>query len=266
VSDQAIAVLSSSRDPNELVTAALTLARSRQRQDHQSLGNWLVAPNFLLLLDSAQEYAQTGRRLRIQRVLQALADNPAQSAKELLVSLTQSRGFLEHRTRVEYLLRACASVRPAPPEVIRFWDRYSQPDDGFSNVTMDAVISNGSAPAMQLAERKLAEEAQPEEDREHWIHCYILSHRNDPGVLQGCLQMLSGTLPARFRPMLVDALFDYRPTEWFTPAETCKPPDRAQASPEARQLLRAIAAQAHMVNLTPAQQQAITRTLHEIGQ
>jgi hypothetical protein len=266
MSDQAINVLGTSADPSQLVAAALTLARSPQSADHRSLQNWLSSAGFLSRLDSPQEYAQTGRRLRIQRVLQALAENSSPSAKSVLAALTQSQGFLDHRTRVVYLLRACASVRPAAPPVVRFWDRFSQPDDGFSNVAMDGVVSNGSPPAMQLLENKLADEAQPEEDRIHWIRCYILEHRNDPGVLTGCERMFAGTLPARFRPILIDAIFDYRPAEWYAPAEVCKPPDRSQASPEARQILQGLASAAEAFGLTPVQKQAVARTLREIGQ
>jgi hypothetical protein len=267
VSDQESYVLESSRDPKQLVAAALTLARSQRGSDHQALERWLSSTEFLGRLDSVQEYAQTGRRLRIQRVLQALQENPAPGAKSVLVALTESRTFQAHPTRVDYLLRACASVRPAPPEVVRFWDRYSQPDDGFSNVAMKGAIANGSAPAMALLEKKLADAAQPEEDRTHWILCYIVEHRNDPGVLAGAQRMLAGELPAQFRPLLIDALFDYRPTEWYAPAEVCKPPDRGKAGPEARTLLRSIGSAAIASgSLTDRQRQAVEKTLKEIGE
>jgi hypothetical protein len=233
--------------------------------DHQTLLRWIASPGFLLRLDSAHDYEQTGKRLRIHRVVQALADNPSPSAKTVLVGLTQGSGFLDHPTRVEYLLRACATVRPAPMEVIRFWDRYSQPDDGYSNVAMEGAVANGSPQAMLLLERKLADEEQPEEDRVHWIHCYILENRNDPGVLEGCQRMLAGGVPVRFRSMIVDVVFDYRPVEWFRPASPCKPPERAQAGPEARQLLRSIAGAALAMGVNPAQKLAIEKTLREIG-
>ena len=264
MSDHANAVLSSSHDAKQVVAAALMLARSPEARDHRTLESSLSSEEVLLRLDSPEEYAETGRRLRLQRVLQALADNPAPSAKSVLVGLTRSHGFLEHPTRIEYLLRACAGIRPAPPEVVRFWDRFSQPDDGFSNVAMDGAVANGSAPAMQLLEQKLADDAQPEEDREHWIHCYILEHRIDPGVLAGCRRMLTDSSLARFHPMIIDVLFDYRPVEWFAPATVCKPPGRDQAGPEARQLLREIASQVAAFSLTPEQKQAITKTLIEI--
>jgi hypothetical protein len=266
VSGEAMNVLATSTDPKQLVAVALKLARSQESDDQQSLQHWLSSPDFLLRLDSAQEYAQTGRRLRIQRVLQALAENPSPGAKSLLVALTQSQNFLDHRRRVEYLLRACAVLRPAPPPVVRFWDGYSKPDDGFGNLTMDAVVTNGSPPAMQLLEQKLADPSQPEEDRTHWILCYILEHRNDPGVLGSCRRMLAGTLPAQFRPLLIDALFSYRPAEWYAPAERCEPPDRLLAGPVARQLLRDIASATAAGGLTSVQKEAIEKTLREIGQ
>jgi hypothetical protein len=267
MSDQESRVLQFPNEPQQLVAAALTLARSNQASDHQTLQHWLLSSAFLDRLDSPQEYADTGRRLRIQRVLQALGENPTVSARNVLVALTQNRGFLQQAARVDHLLRATASIRPAPPPVVQFWNTYSQPDDGFSNVTLQAVLANGSSPAIALLEKKLSEPGHPEDDKQHWIRCYILEHRNDPELLTGCQRMLAGTLPEHLRPVLIDALFDYRPREWFAPAEVCHPPDRTKASSEAKALLHRLG-QTALANatLTPVQRQAVERTLREIGQ
>ncbi|HEY1895630.1 MAG TPA: hypothetical protein VGG62_05130, partial [Terracidiphilus sp.] len=61
-----------SPDPRELLASALALARSNRAEDHQQLLNMLWSADFLSRLDSPAEYAQTGRRLRISMVLDAL--------------------------------------------------------------------------------------------------------------------------------------------------------------------------------------------------
>ena len=52
------------------------------------------------------------------------------------------------------------------PEVVAFWDAHSQPDDGFGNVTIAALIENGSPPALQLFVSKLLDCATAASHRE----------------------------------------------------------------------------------------------------
>ncbi|MEJ7712145.1 MAG: hypothetical protein WKF84_20365 [Pyrinomonadaceae bacterium] len=54
----------------------------------------------------------------------------------------------------------------------------------------------------------------------------ILTHRNDLPLLQSCQPVLTDILPIHLRPYLVEALFDYRPAEWYRPATAVNPPKR----------------------------------------
>lgn len=255
-----------SQDPRELVAAALSHARSANPSDHQYLQTWLWSPEFLSLLDSPEEYRQTGRRLRIARILEALAANPAPSAKNVLVDLTECVEFLTEPVRIDFLIRYSAEVRPAPSALIVFWDTYSQPDDGFSNLTLQAVVKNGSAPALALLERKLADPAHSDGDKQFWMRSYMVPRRNDPLLLQTVERLLARTLPPNLRPDLVEAIFDYKPDEWYSEHSRVAPPSRAEAVAEARETLRRIGSLAlNNAGLTPSQQAVVRKALVEIG-
>ena len=260
--ESALAVLQTSKDPKQLAEAAFALARSDQDADHDRLLEWLKSPQSLSRLDSEEAYAGVARRLRIARVLDALSSNPAPSAKNVLVALTEVPAFIGVPACAELLISACASVRPAPPPVIKFWDEHCQPDDGFTPLTIDALAANGSAPAMALFEKKMADPKHEDDDKIGWMRSSILVHRDDVLLLRSCARMLAGVLPAELRPELIEVLFDYRPMEWYTPAAVYTPPDRSQASPEARSELRKIGELAlKSIPLTPRQRKAIEDTL-----
>jgi hypothetical protein len=260
-------VLQASHNPQELQTAALTLARSDNSSDHDLLRESLGSAGFLGRLDSPGDYqASPRKRLRISRVLEGLSTNTAPSAYRVLAYLTHDRTFLMEDERIVALIEASARLRPPPPEFIAFWDRYSQPDDGFTPVTITALVDNGTEPALQLFEKKMADPGHEDDVKIAWMHSRILPHRNDLLLLETCERLLKGGLPERLRPDLVESLCDYRPGEWFRPATAVNPPDRSLASPAARAELRKICLFARdSLPLSPTQKSAVERTLLELG-
>jgi hypothetical protein len=236
-------ILESSSDRKQLLQAALALARSSQPHDHSYLVRWLLAPEFLSRLDSPEEYASTGRRLRIAMVLEALSRNPAHSAQAVLVRLAGARDFLAVPARVDFLIEYSASVRPAPTELVHFWDAHFQPGDGFFNLTAGALVTNGTEPALHLLEQKLGDPRFEHEDKLSWIQTEIYSHRTDLPLLLWCEHVLaSNTLGPDLMVVLGQVLFDPKPEQWFRPATVVIPPPLEQASTEAKQTLRRIGA------------------------
>jgi hypothetical protein len=267
VSDAATNTLQSSRDPKQLLQAALALARSNQVQDHDNLSRWLSSSEFLSRLDSEKEYASTGRRLRIAMVLQALAMNAAPSARAVLVSLSQSQEFLAMAPRVDFLIQYSYVIRPAPDELVRFWDAYCQPDDGFANLTVATLVANGTDPALRLLERKFRDSKFAQEDKLSWIESNIYAHRIEMPVLLFCERLIGGNvLSSDLELPLAEVLFDPKPQRWFSPATVIVPPPLEQASAEAKTALQRIGTlvlQSHWA--TPELRGAVPRTLAAIG-
>ena len=175
--------------------------------------------------------------------------------------------FLREEERVVALIQASVKVRPAPPELGAFWDQYCQPEGGFSHVTVFVLVENGSQQAVEVLEKKMADHRFTDDDKITWMRTVILSHRNDLLLLKICERLLAGGLPPKLRPSLVEALFDYRPQEWYRPASTYNPPDRRQASAEAKEVMRRIAQLAlKTIQLTDQQKEAVEKVLEELGQ
>jgi len=239
--------------------AALGEARGDDAGAHADLLARLQTHPELDRLDSEGDYQEAARfRLRVAQVVEALARNPAPSARQAFLTLTASPLFLEHDERTIALIRASEHLRPAPPELVAFWDRHCQPDDGFTPTTIVALVANGSPGAIALLEKKLQDPTHEDDEKISWMRTDMLSHRNDLLLLQACERLLSGGLAEHLRPPLVDALFDYRPGEWFKPAKGYSPPPLDSASRrELEQLIRTAVAALTMVRLSDEQRRTV---------
>ncbi|HET9959409.1 MAG TPA: hypothetical protein VFQ61_33190 [Polyangiaceae bacterium] len=252
-------------DPKQMLRSALTLARGQEPAAHDELLLSLQSLEFLERLDSPAEYQMASKyRLRVTQILEALARNPAPTARHVLVELTASDVFLAHDERIIVLIRASVFLRPPAPPVVDFWDRHSQPDDGFTPTTIPVLVENGSPPALNLLESKLADPAHEDQDKISWFRTTILCHRNDLELLLMCERALGHGLPASLRPALVEVLFDYRPEEWFRPVSSYSPPPLANASTAALLRLQQLGFYAlQSVNLDSNQRQAVGVRLRE---
>ncbi len=240
MSEELVRILQTSENPKELVQAAVSLSGSDQPADHQALLKSLTTPAFLLRLNAQDEYAGAPRRLRVRRILEALQKNKAAPARDTLLGLVKSPVFTQEGSRVDLLLVASAGIRPPPAELVTFWDRYSQPDDHFSNFAIDAMIENDTRPSIELFEKKMADPRHEDADKIDWLRAPVLTHRNSANLLHGCGHLLRGGMPERLRGELVDVLFDYKPATWYNPQVKYKPPPVSTYSASSRAALREI--------------------------
>ena len=84
---------------------------------------------------------------------------------------------------------------------------------------------------------------------------------------RGCGKGGGAELPDDLKPKLVEALFDHRPDEWYHPEGKAIPPQREEASKDARDLLREIGEQAlKKVKLSDELKERVETVLEEISQ
>jgi len=223
-----------------LYSQTCQLARSEREVDLQVLRDRLTDGAFLAKLDSAEAYEGRAIRLRVAGVLQVLSENQSPPARAILLSLTTAPVFLGHPARVELLIQALVQIRPAPQQAVTFWDRHYQPEDGYTGVTVWALLDNGTEPAVALFERKVVDARFPETERRYWLTGPVLQHRNDLPLLVVCGRLLGSGLEEPYRLLLVDVLFDYQPEEWYGAGHWYRPPARAKASREALEQLRVV--------------------------
>jgi hypothetical protein len=245
IKGSAQATLRRSTDPKALVHAAQILATSDDADDLRALGDALIDAGFLARLDDDVAY-EGGRssRLRVGRVLRTLCRRPDALRAALVIRLIGNEVFLQQDLRTHLLIKACASLRPPPPEAIAFWEVHCLPEDGFCNLTIAAVIENGSVPALELFVKNLLDPAHAETDKLEWLRQEVLSNRHDLRLLHACGEALARGLGPPLDLALVQVLFDHRPGDWYRPATLRQPPDRAAMPPDVAEALLVIAAEA----------------------
>ena len=263
-----VAILRDSKEPRQLIGTAVEFAASEHASDQSVLLEFINSTEFLLRANTAREY-ETSRpkQLRIAKVIRVLRDSPHPGSKATLVRLARGGDFIRDSwLRQELLVRALVSIRPAPPEAIRFWDDQSLPTAVNRHITIDMLCENGSDPAMALLETKLLDPDQEPEYKVAWIRDAMLRHRNDEPLLRASERMIAHTLPIDLRLVLLEALCTYD-RDWYPGCSPPKPPPRALAQAPARQVLRRICRFAlDTLELPLALETAVKATLLEIGE
>ena len=267
MNENSLKVMQTSDDSKELLQSSLDLARSKQPDDHNELLSFLTNPAFLERLDTSAEYKNAAsKRLRVSRILEALSTNDAPSAHSAYIALTKNSAFLKEEQRVVHLISYSSYIRAEAPDLIDFWDKYSQSDDGFTGVTIKALVVNGTESAMEVLEKKMADPKHEDDDKIVWMQKIFVPNRDDFQLLKSFERMLNGKLAGNLRPSLVEVIFDYKPEEWYVPASTANPPDRRKIGAKEREQLKRLGGIAlQMPNLTAEQKQAVQNTLKEIG-
>ncbi len=254
--------------PDDLAGQAAKLAGSASAADQQQLAQSLTSPQFLLRLNTQDEYDRLpSRKLRLAALMDVLSTNTSPAAGETFVALAGSPDFVESESRAELLLRAAANVRPAPPAVVKFFDEQSKPDASNLHLAINAIVDNGSPPAIALLERKISSPDQEPENISGWMRDPILRHRQDVPLLEACERLLTGgAMSDELKRALIEALFDYRPQDWYPPdSDRPRPPDRKSASPQARAILQRIGQWAmQQQSLPKALRDRVARELAEL--
>jgi hypothetical protein len=218
---------------------ATTRARSNVTEQVVSVFNDLRSEQFLLSLDSEADYADAAaHRLRVSRVVEALARNTAPNAQEAFLRLLAENVFIANDDRVDALIMASAFVSEPDARLSQFWNRFSQSDDGYTPLTITALLDNGAPEAIAMFEQKMVDESHESEEKTGWLYAIVVPHRDDANLLEGVWRLLhDDKLSSELKLQLVEVLFDYRPEEWYRPASVAKLPDRAAISMRSRELL-----------------------------
>lgn len=250
---------------DELLRQYLQYAASTNPTDHKKLIEALSSKDFLFRLDTRDDYRRKSvSELRLAKLFQAMKENGSLAMRETLLTLARTNKPGDCDACDELLILTLATMRPATPEVIRFYTVHSDVESIQLSFVIDALCENASAPAIALLEKRLSEAKYPPEMKISWMRQSLLRHRRNATLLAGADRLLTSSLPKNLRPSLVEALFDYRPGEWYR--ERNPPtPDVQPLTPEAKRLLQKIGAFAlKKITLNATQRNAITKTISEL--
>lgn len=263
--DTPVQTLRKSQDGNELVVAALQVAKGVDGVEQETLRTLLQSAGFLSRLDGDESYNGPRRRLRLASVMRALAANQAEPARRTLITLTKAEIFVQEPARIELLIEAGAGVRPATPEFLAYWERFADPTDAYVPLVVTALLDNGTPPALALFEKLFANPAYDQAAKAGWLRKRLMPHRYEPHVLEACERMIAGSVPAPLRPLIVEALFDFRP-EWYKPNVRITPPDVMRTNASVQRSVMDIAQRSLKVDeLTDTQRDAVDRTLKRLA-
>ena len=233
----------------------------------EELQRRLLDPAVLDVLDSEADYeTEMPEDLYVAGLIQALMDRGDAPAQKVLSQLTLAPVWADQDARIELLVQALATVRPATPDAIVFWDKYSQPEDGFANLTIDACTANGSAPAIDLVGRKLIDSKHSVEERSGWLYSSVVPHRNDETLLAMLDALMGSPVDAEIKSVIVDVIFDHRPEEWYSiHTQVFPPPRTGMSAASAAIVLRLADSLLQSDTLTDQQREAVVASKKQIG-
>lgn len=250
--------VSQSPQTDELVR----LARATTSAAQEQLRGVLLDRGQLAKLNSEQEYlALEPRQLQVFFVLRALAENDSEPARQTLDAVANDAIYHFAGAFQSVLLEASKSSARPPAGLLQLWEEQLRPDADSLNEAVEAVVSNGSVPAIALFERSLLEQPYREDYVIAWLRGPVLRHRQDEALLRASQRLIgSSEWSKAYKRTLVAVLFEYDPARWYH-SETVPPtpPDRSNLSDTSRELLLAIADEAATAGLLSSQRHAEVR-------
>lgn len=220
-------------------------AGSRSPDDLREVSRALTSARDLLRLNTAQEYADLPPdKLALQAILARLGGNPSEAARAAIAALCTSKEFLAEQARIECLLLALPKVRPLPETALPLLRKSVNPTSESMEIAIAVIFAIGEKSTLDIFAAQVLGGRHDSVLLQSWMRDPLLRHRRDPAVLQMCLDLLQQPkLDAELRNSLVEALFDYRPSEWYVSEGTPpKPPSSKSLARGARELLKKIAA------------------------
>lgn len=255
-----------SGERDTLLEKSKALARSTDIGDLDRLFTHLGSASFLDALDGPAAYEGPAFDLAVAGILRTLAENPAARAQEVLAALVTVPTFVDRWQRTDLLISALARQADPPPAVIDFWRRHSAPGAIHRHTAMHALCENASPAAIEVVYHNLTNALHPVPERRAWMRDPVLRHRNDARILEAAYRMLDGALESQLHVDLVEALFDYRPREWYRVDDPPRPPPLSEFDAAAREAYGRLGARAlSSVPMREALRQKIADELESIG-
>lgn len=266
---EAVAIMEKSKDQDQLLKAALALAQSKDPKALDSLVEFLKQPAFLLRLDSKDDYDFRYSKLRIEKVLAAIAKIGTQKAEEALIVLGKDQGFFKGPgwdKRMRLLVNSTSEIRNPSEKLLDFLDSLDKFDDSLWNSIVKALARMRSSEASKRVVKRFSSREFDVGDKLGFC-LVMLTLRDDPTILPVFRKLLSSEIKEEeLRERIVLTLFDYRPRDWFSPSSVNppKPPPREQASAEVLKELLELAELALKFGVSDDAKQSVQKAQKEI--
>lgn len=249
----AVETLKTSQDPGKLVHAAQVLAAAGDAESHAVLQKSLESASFLDLIDPPGKVAKSRLNLKVWKPLRTLSENKAPTARGVLESLTESPLYTKSIDRTDLLLDASITLRPPGKKIEKFWASYAAAGDLHAPVLQRVLLDNGSEEALKLFGTMMADNGFPATSRAKWLRSRLPRYRNEKPYLAMADRLIADkAVNEDVRLAAADAVFDWD-DEWgpLHGPDFQRPPARALAKKDARDLVRKIAKTARAAMKVP---------------
>ena len=229
------AVLHEAQDSGAIVTSAIALAASEDRNAIIALARAMRLPGFFARLEGSEE-PTTDSVTNLADVFIALTEHANETTGRLCELIYGEESFRELPARMNPLLFALGAVKPVTPRAVEIFRETSA--SGYAQVNGPLLLANGEPPALEVFAEIISGDWVEAYVKVDILHRALLPVRDRLPVVQMCIRLLGGQLEETVRIGLVEALYDYRSKEWFGPAMyPPKPPDWNQAPDASLELL-----------------------------
>jgi hypothetical protein len=251
----ATAAFDAAEDGLRVAAHSLWLAASTDPADHALLEGALVRREVVELLgnttlDRGPRFRNEarGHRWPMAQILFTLRDGGTASGHALLAHLAAEPLWSDVTLdmpdgHIDWLILALSANRPPSEPVLAYWRGRALPDDGYVNLTVQALVDNGSDEALSLYVT-LLRDARFGQERGAWLRQDIAARRNEARVLEVAERLaMSDRLPPALDRRLVEDLFGDWSDE-IRPDTSLVCPDLGRVPPDAAAILRRIGAHA----------------------
>ena len=258
-----IDVLNYSTDRDAVARSAIVLVASTDPDAITFVREQMKRAEFLARLDNVED--PQFKTMRLRTVFTAIETNPSRPAAQLCVELAGAVEFSSESARMNFLLRALASIRPMLPEAAAVFRQTNR--EGYWDLNVTLLVYNGSPVALALFEEMMRDTSVDPEIRIDNLHFAVLMHRTKQPVVLSSGRLLSGGLEPEVEIGVIETLFDYRQKPWYGPVcHAPLPPPWSEATDEALRMLLAIAARVQArADLRDELREAIRSSVAEIA-
>jgi hypothetical protein len=229
-------VLRSSTDADVLERTAISMARSPNSSELESLGRFLHDPEFMGRLDPLRNW----QTVHLSKVMAALAEHPTPGVADLCVSLAEDPAFAAVDDRASFLLEILAKVKPMSQRAVEvFRDTNEQ---GYFAFNARLLAENASSRALALFETMMLDKDTPVESRVECLHVSVLPHRTELPILQAADQIVSRTSERGIVIGVTESVFDFQQTWFGIESGISGSPAWQTASPDSLRFAAALAA------------------------
>lgn len=230
---------------SEPAKAAIARAESKDAKEHERLAAELIDAAWLDRLDPpALARVAPASHLQLTHVLRALA----RSAPTVFSRLAAEPAYVQSETRRAALLTASGACREPGEALVVLWHAQIEPEGDELETTIAALFESGSAAGHGVLETAFANEEFDPELVASWFHGPLLAVRQNEATVAWIEKLLAGGgLREGLSARLVDALFEYRPRDWYPQSQPAPiPPSRAKLTDASRTILLRIAERARV--------------------